>query len=367
MAKIAERAGVHVTTVSLALRNHPRLPPATRQRIQLLAEKMGYRPDPALSSLVAYRMGNRPRKNEPVLAYITNWNDAWSWKAAPAHADFYAGATAKASALGYQLEHFWLGEPGLSHQRMSDILYNRSITGLIIASHREGADASLKFDWSRFSAVRIDHLPHEPALHHVTNNQRAIVQLAMRRVMTAGYQRIGLVLRADWDTTTDLAWSAGFLAEQQKIPGSRRIPPLFFPNRLGAVSPDQDLFETWFRLHRPEVLIGYGPSLLPRLAAMGLAVPRDVAFVDVLLGEPDGRIAGVRQNCQRVGELAVQILVGQLHQNIYGLPPFATATLVDGTWIDGKSLPLRTPAPSGGHEQRRDQEPGRQTRSKSGR
>jgi len=34
LADIARKAGVHVTTVSLAMRNHPRLPEKTRQRIQ---------------------------------------------------------------------------------------------------------------------------------------------------------------------------------------------------------------------------------------------------------------------------------------------------------------------------------------------
>lgn len=344
MAEIAKSAGVHVTTVSLALRNHPSLPETTRQRLQALAAKMGYRPDPALSSLVAYRMGAHARKNRLVLAYVTNWGHALSWKAAPAHADFYEGAQSKAAQLGYQLEHFWLGEPGLSHQRMSDILYNRSITGIIIASHRAEADVELKFDWSRFSVVRIDHLPHRPALHHVTNNQRAIVQLAMRHVMAAGYERIGLALREDWDHSTDLAWSAGFLAEQQKLPLAKRIPPLFFPNLDGAVIPPAGMFEEWFRSHRPEVLIGYQPSLLPCLAEMGLSIPRDVAFVDLLLSAPDGRTAGVRQNCHRVGELAVEILVGQMHQHVYGIPAHATATLVEGTWVDGESLPVRSAA-----------------------
>ena len=55
LADIAVRAEVHVTTVSLALRNHPRLPAQTRERIQELAKKMGYVPDPFLRALVAYR------------------------------------------------------------------------------------------------------------------------------------------------------------------------------------------------------------------------------------------------------------------------------------------------------------------------
>lgn len=338
MAMIAKRAGVHVTTVSLALRNHPSLPVSTRERIQALSKEMGYHPDPALSSLIAYRMGARASKNKHVLAYLTHWPTAWGWKDAPAHAEFFAGAESKATRMGYQLEHFWLGEAGLSHQRMSDILRARGINGLVIASHTKEADVALQFDWSRFSAVKIDQLPHEPELHHVTNDQRAIIQLAMRRVVAAGYRRIGLALYRAWDEGVDLAWSAGFLAEQQQLAPTDRLPMHFFELGADQLAPAED-FARWFHTYRPEVVIGFGPHVLPRLASLGLAIPDDVAFVDTLLNDFSGNMAGVRQNCHRVGELAIEIVVGQLHQNIYGVPLFPTATLVEGTWFDGQSLP----------------------------
>src|SRR5690606_18100520 len=53
LSDIAKQAEVHVTTVSLALRNHPRLPERTRKRIQKIAEELGYQPDPVLQALVA--------------------------------------------------------------------------------------------------------------------------------------------------------------------------------------------------------------------------------------------------------------------------------------------------------------------------
>ncbi|MGK0236799.1 MAG: LacI family transcriptional regulator [Candidatus Pelagisphaera sp.] len=55
MKDIAAKAGVHQTTVSPALGNHPSLPKKTRDRIQGLAKEMDYQPDPALSALIAYR------------------------------------------------------------------------------------------------------------------------------------------------------------------------------------------------------------------------------------------------------------------------------------------------------------------------
>jgi LacI family transcriptional regulator len=306
---------------------------------------MGYQPDPALQALIAYRRQARPRKDVPPLAYVTNWETRMGWKHVAAHGEFFLGAEAKAHELGYGLEHFWLGEPKLTHQRMSDILSARGITGVIIASHKYEVDAALRFDWPRFSAVKIDFFPHEPTLHNVTNDQRAIIRLAMRRVITAGYRRIGFVMHRGWDEGVDLAWSAGYLAEEfvlepdERIPILRAPPPAGSPNELLV---PRALFEPWFRQYRPEVLISYGPFVRPHLEAMGLSVPRDVAFVDILLESSDGRIAGVRQNSRRVGEVAVEILAGQLQQHTFGIPKYPTATLVEGTWMDGESLPVRT-------------------------
>ena len=194
MAQVAARAGVHPTTVSLALRNHPSIPLATRDRIRGIAEEMGYRPDPALNALTAYRHAKTPRREMPPLAYLTHWDTEWGWKQPHAHAAFHSGSHARAASLGYRLEHFWLGEPGMSPRRLSDILVARGITGLIVSSHLPEHDRPLQLDWARFSAVKIDCLPREPDLHHVTNDQRAITQLAVRRILAAGSSRIGMVI-----------------------------------------------------------------------------------------------------------------------------------------------------------------------------
>jgi LacI family transcriptional regulator len=353
LAQVAVKAGVHVTTVSLALRNHPRLPTTTRQRIQALAQQMGYAPDPFLRALVAYRGRVMTRQNPPTLAYVTNWNTRWGWKKVTAHPDFYAGALAKAKELGYKLDHFWMREPGLTQGRLSNILNARGINGVIIASHgREMGDA-LQFDWANFSAVKIDYFPHQPALHNVTNNQCDVVRLAMQKVIAAGYRRIGFVMHRGWDHAVDHLWSAGFLCEQQTVATEKGIPMHLFPeaepverwlNESKAdVVPDYAAFKAWFDEHRPEVIISKGSFVLPVLKKMGLRVPRDVAFVDVFLEELAGETAGVRQNHTTVGGLAVEILAGQLQHNKFGVPEIPTTTYVEGSWFDGATCPMPLP------------------------
>jgi LacI family transcriptional regulator len=352
MADVAKRAGVHVTTVSLAMRNHPRLPASTRQRIHDLADKMGYRPDPVLRALVAYRGRVSQRRNTPTLAYVTNWNSRLGWKKVTAHPAFFSGAAAKANELGYKLEHFWLQEPGLTHGSLSRMLYARGINGLIIASHgREMGDA-LHFDWQHFSTVKIDYFPHQPVLHNVTNNQCDIVRLAVQKVTAAGYRRIGFVMHRGWDHAVDHLWTAGFLCEQQHLSVARRIPAHIFPGPLpvaqwlnetnAPVEAEPGPFGRWMERHRPDVIISKGSFVLPLLKSRGIRVPGDVAFVDVFLEEANGVVAGVRQNHETVGAVAVEILAGHLQHNKFGVPEIPTTTFVEGTWFDGATCPVRT-------------------------
>jgi LacI family transcriptional regulator len=358
LADIAERADVHVTTVSLALRNHPRLPTQTRERIQALAKSMGYAPDPFLRALVAYRGKMMPRRNPPTLAYVTHWNTRWGWKKVTAHPDFYSGAESKARELGFNLDHFWMGEPGLTHSRLNSILCARGINGVIIASHMREVDVALHFDWARFSAVKIDYFPHKPELHNVTNDQCGIIRLAMQRVMSQGYRRIGFVMHRGWDHSVDHLWSAGFLCEQQNLAEADRIPMLLFPeaqpvenwineSKAEVVAPPS-MFDRWFKKYRPEVILSKASFVEPRFRDLGLRVPQDIAFADVFLDLFDGSTAGVRQNHATVGELAVEILAGQLQHNKYGVPEIPTTTYVEGTWFDGASCPARVSAVRGG-------------------
>jgi LacI family transcriptional regulator len=354
LADIARAAGVHTTTVSMALRNHPRLPEATRVRLQALAKQMNYAPDPWVRALVAYRGAVRVRRSPATIAYVTNWNTRWGWKRVTAHPEFYAGAEARAKELGYQLEHFWLREPGLTHGRLSGILQNRGINGVIIASHERKIDEALQFDWEHISGIKIDYFPHRPALHNVTNNQCNIIRLAMRHVMEAGYRRIGFVMHRGWDHSVDHFWSAGYLCEQQNIAPEDRVPMFQFPDpepaddwinegKSDAVA-SRDALARWLEKHRPEVVISKASFVLPVLEQLGVRVPDDLAFVDVFLEDTTGAMAGVRQNHAAVGALAVEMLASRLQHNDRGAPEIPTTTYVDGTWFDGRTLPVRTGA-----------------------
>ncbi len=352
MSDVARGAGVHVTTVSLALRNHPRIPLNKRDEIRKLAVAMGYRPDALLQALIAYRSRTFLRRNPPTLAYVTNWNTRFGWKNVTAHPQFYLGAQARASQLGYNLEHFWLGEPNLHPKRLSQILRTRSVNGLIVASQLPVLNPTSEFEWQFFSAVKIDHVPRHLALHNVTNDQMGIVRLAVKRAVAAGYRRIGLVMHRGWNDCANRLWSAGFLSAQSVISEGAHLPVLMFPDadldptlvserNFNPVATSAELGR-WLERQRPDVILSKSSFVMPALRELGLRVPDDVAFVDLFLEDTSGALAGVRQNHEMVGATAVEILAGQIHHSKLGEPAVATSTLIEGTWFDGRSCPIRT-------------------------
>jgi LacI family transcriptional regulator len=353
LADIARKAGVHVTTVSMALRDHPRLPEATKKRLKALAAKMGYAPDPFLSALATYRTRSKTPRYHATVAWLTNWATEWGWKKTTAHPQFYSGAEKMAQELGYKLEHFWLRAPGLTEERLGAILDARGISGLILASHGREMGDTVNLDWSKFSCVKIDYFPHEPQVHNVTNHQSDIVRLAMRKVMAAGYRRIGLVMHRGWDHAVDHNWMAGYLSEQQQIEEGSRIPPHIYPalhpvgrwmQEGASITPNAADFQNWLREYKPDVILSNGAFVRPVLKALSLRIPKDIAFADLFLSDFTGATAGVRQNHETVGALALELVSSQIQHNKRGIPDFPTTTFVGGTWFDGASCPPRLPA-----------------------
>src|SRR6185312_16192999 len=122
LQEVADRAGVHRSTVSLALRDHPRISESVRRKIQSLAQQLGYRINPLVSALMQSRRSGRAVKHL-TLAYVTNYPTRYGWR--PEHhdrPDLFPGAADRARDFGYRLEHCWLAEPGMTAERFCDIL-----------------------------------------------------------------------------------------------------------------------------------------------------------------------------------------------------------------------------------------------------
>lgn len=331
LGQIAARAGVHVTTVSLALRDSLRLPAETRERIQKLAREMGYAPDPALSALNAYRSKVRAPVFQATLAYFNNYPERHALLNVPTFREYHRGALRRAEELGYKLEEIWLHEPHLTPQGIRRRLLSKGIRGILVFPQSEPR-ALPEFAWDDFSAVALGYSVTSPQLHRVTNHQfRSVLQL-LRELRGLGYRRIGLNVAEEYDRRMNLAPTAAYSAYDRAIPANERVPVL-----TPKFRNDTHRLVKWIERSRPDAIICQDFSMWDKILSMGLRVPEDIGFAYIHIGKAETLLSGIHQNDEEIGRTAIDYLVAMLHRNERGVPAVAQHVLVDGVWLPRQS------------------------------
>jgi LacI family transcriptional regulator len=340
--QIARAAGVSAMTVSLALRNHPRISAATRQRIRDLAARLGYRPDPTLARLMRHLRQARSAANPPTVAYLVSarpedrWQDSYQGQ-------LFDGARDRAEALGYKLEVFHLKEPGMTARRMTSILLSRGIEGVLIAPMKV-AGGHLSLDLSRFAVAAVGATLWRPLLHRAHHDYYHGTLLMLRTLKRRGYQHIGLLTNTGLARMSQHQEEAAYGYSVARI-RQRPIPILLVPQWDTAV------FLRWFDRYRPDAIVTCFPDVISALAYRGVRVPDEVGVT--VNWQPDGssRLAGIQQHFRDIGAASFDLVEGQLRRHEYGLPPQPKTVLIRGSWVDGTSV--RSGIKAGSHASRR--------------
>lgn len=330
---VADAVGVHLSTVSLALRNDPRLPAATRERIQAVAQKLGYTPNPLVSLLMA-RVRRRNAGYRGTLGYVHTVPKGTPRISGRVHRNFVAGARRRALELGYNLDEFFLSEGPASGRQLARMLDARSIAGIVIEHVPSPLcpGRRLPFDVTPFASASLGVPLADPPLHYVANDQYMRAVIAARELLALGYRRLGLVITDSFDSAMAHRCSAGFWAVQEYIDGVERVPIC----RLAG--KDSRGLVTWLKRHRPDAMLSSGAGLLEMVQEAGWRVPEDIGWVH-LDWLPDYKgTAGVYGNSEHTGAAAVELVVSQLHRGESGPPHQAMSYLVAGSWVPGKTL-----------------------------
>jgi DNA-binding LacI/PurR family transcriptional regulator len=346
LADIAAQAGVHVTTVSLALRDHPSIPPATRARIRAVAKEFGYQRDPLLDALNFHRAQRNPHARRASTAFVVHAGTTRLFSGNHYQPLVYAGAKAAAEAHGHSLEIFVVGQGHLAPARLNTILTARGVTGILLSTFEIDIE-QLDLDWSQFCAVKIECLHLTPHLDAVSNDQLQVARLAMRRLRALGYRRIGLATAREDQTRLAESFGMGVLLEQASLPESECVPPLIF--NLAEVPMLPRLIPDWMRAHRVDVIISNWNELFDVFATAQIRLPDDVAFASLDVPPSMPHIAGVVQNHRLVGQRAMEQLAIMTDAYQRGVPEAQTITYIPGYWQDGITAPNRvrrsTPTP----------------------
>lgn len=330
---IARIAGVHRATVSLVFRDHPSIPETTKRRIRKIAEDIGYKPDPYLSGLSAYRTRLHSRTFQGTLVWLVNNKADFDWLNMPVYRGFFEGAKSRAPRHGYQLEVVPMHSPDMTASRLSGIFRSRNISGLLLCP-QPGINTELIFPWEHYSCVALGYSLSKPQFHAVVTSQYKAMLTMLRTMKEMGYKRIGYVYAPDLHERTEFNSLAGFLVESLAV---NQIPPPL-PMLGEPYRENPRLFLDWFRKTGVDAIVTTDIYILKVLEACGLEAPRDLGVAAVSVPSSESALSGVYENPVHIGEAAVDFLVAMLHRGERGIPAIPQRLHIQGSWIPGKTL-----------------------------
>lgn len=338
LREIADKTGISRMAVSLALRGKAGVSEGTRKKVLKVAKELGYEPDPEVAKLLSHIRAKKSLATKACLALLTSGAAPQDWKRYLTERKYVEGAHARAKEYGYNIEEFWINEPGMTLSRLSNIIWSRGIEGVIIAplqARLSGKVArSIRLDFNLFSAVEISETVEWPDLDRAVHDQYTSMLRALDELSGLNYKIIGLVLEEALDLRVNGKWTAAYLRYRNQW-GAKRLPP-----PLILDSPRQSAFDRWFDRYRPNAIISVDRFGLHLLIERGLDVPGDLGYASLDVdGEVDDYpdVSGIDQNSEIVGGAAVDMLVAAIHRGHRGIPSHPVRVEVEGSWKAGKS------------------------------
>lgn len=330
MHDVAAIAGVSSSAVSLALRHHPSIPTATRERVEKAAAQIGYRKSPLVAALMRQRRS--PRKIDSIqssLAFLTSDLPRDRWRDGVTSRNFFTAAAARATERSYSLDEFSLSAPNMRPARLAELLRARGIHGVLVAP-LPGRQTSLDFDFSEFAVVGLGTSVSLPLIDRIADDHFYAAKLAYEECHALGYRRIGLALTASISRRLEHRWWSGYLVAQQQLAAHAPLPALM-PETRDEIPP---LLNGWIARHRLDSVI----FALRDETRMGCAPPQ-VGLVSLSAHGIDGKVAGIMQDEAHVGAGAIDLLVEKLNRWDTGPAARPRLQLIRGTWIAGASAP----------------------------
>lgn len=327
---LAQLLNMSQVTVSRALSNSSLVSEATKESVMQAAAKLGYQPDPALSSLNAYRRTKQPIKNGQTLAWITG-------QEATKSSIWYQGALQQAHNYGYHMETFSPNSKGMTPARVMQILHNRNVSGLIFAPRRQ-AHTQLNIDLQNFCAVAIGYTLQSPIVDRVITDHHRNLMICFQKLYQAGYRRIAMATSDSTEQRIEGRRISSYLYQLHKHPDAEKIPILEYPNTIEKIPR---AIIPWIEKWRPDAILYQNPHVLSACRDYGIKIPEDIAFASIALNPrwpKNEDYSGVDELYPQIGAFAVDTLVAHIRKNERGIPKERRVHMLEGRWIAGSTM-----------------------------
>jgi len=318
-AYLAKKLRLSRATISLSLTGHPRIPIATRARVQVLAHKLGYKANRNAVLLINQRWARKTAPRLTNIAYIQPSDDGKD--------TYFPGLLKQTAALGYHLDifHSWKFR---SNNQVTQVLYSRGIQGIIVGQNNGKYEPYIP----PLDSLAIIHcglyLPVEISTLVRPDLDKGM-RLCFEKVHSRGFRRIGLVL-----VKHPLAESDRIL--ETSIWDLKRLHPdtveLLIIECL-SLPRDRKSLKEWVDRHKLDAVIATSPTVDDMLHELGIHVPF-ASFYDPHRAHLDG----VDLQFSAIGEMSINLLDTYLRQNLLGMQTVKKIFMVEPKWHDGSSL-----------------------------
>jgi LacI family transcriptional regulator len=304
LRSVAELSGVSVSTASRALSGSPRVNEETRRRVQVAAEKLGYRPNATARAL-------RTAHSQLIGLVVTNL----------VNASFHVIAEIVQRRLaeqGYQMVLSITGGDADQERAALSTLIDHNATGVIVV----GSDSQATQELHRrgLPVVHLARRPDEPAGDCVLGDDLTGARVATKYLLAKGHRRIG-VIAGPQDVTSGRERLLGYRLEMDEMRVSVRDEWVVWGPFTPATGASG--VETLMNLpprQRPTALIianheaAFGA--LPALQEQGISVPDELSVVCYedaqLMRWWHPGVTVIDNNAAEMGELAARLLLERI-------------------------------------------------------
>jgi LacI family transcriptional regulator len=329
MSDVAAVAHVHKSTVSLALRNQPKLNAATRERIRKIAVELGYRPDPMLDLFNLHRRTLAPPRAAGAIAFVSDLPNPAALARSERHEMIFSAAREEAKRMNFALELFLVGPAQLSASRLSRVLQARGITGILLGA-LSPATRSLDIDWSKFCVVGIESMQVEPSVDNVSTDYCQAARLCALQLWQRGKRKVGFIVASSLGAELEGQLRAGYLIETYaKNPAE--ITPFF---RLDEEGEDGGGLSEWIASGRLDAVVGCGVNVPGLAARIQSGVSGRLTWSSIDIRNARSGCPGVPALHGDLGRRAVELLIMRLQINLLGLPANPATTFFPVEWRD---------------------------------
>jgi DNA-binding LacI/PurR family transcriptional regulator len=333
--KIAAALKLSASTVSLALHNSAKIPPATRRRVIDYAKRIGYGPNAQLTRLMAQLRLARTGPVQACFGVISFYETLRPWEQSTHLMRIFKSMEQRATQLGYRLEPLRLRAPGMTIRRFRSILEARGIQGLLCFGS-PNLNEVFPPELNDHAVVTLG-MSIETPLHRVTSHFFKDLSHVLRRIHALGYRRPGLVLGRYEDSRSAHAYIGAYLAWCDHMFGH----PVASVLRVDRVE-ERPLLDWLRRHHLDVVVIVHLYDVLDEfqrvLQKHEIRVPDDIGVAAVSQILSGTGLAGMEQNQELMGAWADELLVARITNQDFGIPANPRVEMVESHWTPGPSL-----------------------------